>query len=88
MQIKYIVGDRELLNQVIVRFYLADKAVGAKGFKAIWTEINRGTDRHPCIIVANNQKKKIFDEICNRKEFALFTRLCMLDTGPSIGIMP
>ena len=39
MQIKYIVGDRELLNQVIVRFYLADKAVGAKGFKAIWTEI-------------------------------------------------
>ena len=39
MQIEYVAGDRELLNQVIIRFYLADKAVGAKGFKAIWTEI-------------------------------------------------
>ena len=28
-----------LLSKAIVRLYLADKAVGAKGFKATWTEI-------------------------------------------------
>ena len=33
-------GATNLLKKTLtVRLYLADKAVGAKGFKAIWTEI-------------------------------------------------
>jgi hypothetical protein len=30
------------LQTSISRFFTADKAVGAKGFKAIWTEIKEG----------------------------------------------
>ena len=54
---KQILSETNILQ---LSFYLADKAVGAKGFKATWTEIKVTTDIDIACIICMYKPKRTF----------------------------
>ena len=54
---KQILSETNILQ---LSFYLADKAVGAKGFKATWTEIKVTTDIGIACIICMYRPKRTF----------------------------